>query len=284
MMSDSKSPAVFFVGAGPGDPDLLTVRALKVLRDADIVLYDALVSDAILDLIPPGAQSFPVGKRAGALCITQDEINQMLVRLARPGQILVRLKGGDPAIFGRLAEEIAALQDAGISFAIVPGITTASAAAAASGIALTLRGSARRVQFVTAHVRAGEELVLDWRSLADEQATTVFYMARQSAARIAERLIAHGLRASTSVLLMSDVSQASQMRMCVCLSEMPEAVKKFPPGAPLIVLVGEVTAAVPKSAGPGLLESTQGIFANIAAPLRAREEMSESAAFDRAYV
>ncbi|HXJ00568.1 MAG TPA: uroporphyrinogen-III C-methyltransferase, partial [Micropepsaceae bacterium] len=151
-------PAVFFVGAGPGDPDLLTVRALKLLRDADVVLYDALVSDAIIDMIPRAAQSFPVGKRAGAHCITQSEINRMMVRLAGPGRTLVRLKGGDPAIFGRLAEEIDALQQAGISFAIVPGITTASAAAAASGIPLTMRGSAARVQFVAAHARAGGEL------------------------------------------------------------------------------------------------------------------------------
>ncbi len=244
------APQVFFVGAGPGDPDLLTRRAYKLLRDADVVLYDALVSDAILDLIPPGAQSFSVGKRAGALCITQNEINRMLVRLARPDQVLIRLKGGDPAIFGRLAEETAALENAGISFAIVPGITAASAAAAASGIALTMRGSARRVQFVTAHVRAGEELALDWRSLADAQATTVFYMARHSAGLIAERLTAHGLAPSTSVLLMSDVTHATQMRLRVSLSDVPEAVKKFPPGAPLIILVGEVTAAVSSAVAP----------------------------------
>ncbi|HEX3486438.1 MAG TPA: uroporphyrinogen-III C-methyltransferase [Micropepsaceae bacterium] len=238
---------VFFVGAGPGDPDLLTVRALKILRDADVVLYDALVSDAILDLIPPAAQSFSVGKRAGAVCITQAEINRMLVRLACPGRKLVRLKGGDPGIFGRLAEEIAALRDAGIAFEIVPGITAASAAAAASGISLTLRGHARRVQFVTAHVRDGDTLDLDWPSLADESATTVFYMARQAAARIAERLMTHGLPAGTPVLLMSDVSHATQMRLCVSLSELPQAARKFPPGAPFIVLVGEVTAAVAES-------------------------------------
>jgi uroporphyrin-III C-methyltransferase len=239
----SPQSEVFFVGAGPGDPELLTVRALKLLRDADIVLYDALVSDAILDLIPPAAQSFSVGKRAGALCITQHEINRMLVRLASAGRKLVRLKGGDPGIFGRLAEEIAALQEAGITFEIVPGITAASAAAAASGISLTLRGRARRVQFVTAHAREGDELELDWPSLADPSATTVFYMARQSAPRIAERLITHGLPASTPVLLMSDVSHATQMQLRVSLSDLSESVGKFPPGAPFMVLIGEVTTA-----------------------------------------
>ena len=146
-------------------------------------------------------------------------------------------------MFGRLGEEIAALRDAGISFAIVPGITAASAAAAASGIALTVRGSARRVQFVTAHARAGEELHLDWPSLADPSATTVFYMARQSAGLIAERLMAHGLGASTSVLLMSDVSYDSEMRMRVALSGLPDAVKDFPPAGALLILIGEVTAA-----------------------------------------
>jgi uroporphyrin-III C-methyltransferase len=236
-------PHVFFVGAGPGDPDLLTIRALKALRKADVVLYDALVGDAILELIPPHAQRFPVGKRAGLRSIAQSDINRMLVRLARPGCRLVRLKGGDPAIFGRLGEEIAALEEAGISFTIVPGITTASAAAAASGISLTLRGRARRVQFVTAHVRSGEELELDWPGLADASATTVFYMARQSAALIAERLIAHGLKPNTSVLLMSDISHECEMRMRVALSHMPDAVKDFPPAAPLIILVGDVTAA-----------------------------------------
>ena len=235
-------PQVLFVGAGPGDPDLLTVRALKVLETADVVLYDALVSDAILDLIPRTARRISVGKRAGSRCVAQGAINDLLVKLARPGRTLVRLKGGDPAIFGRLAEEIAALEDVGIPFAIVPGITTASAAAAASGIPLTLRGAARRVQFVTAHARAGEALQLDWRSLADATATTVFYMARQSANEIAERLMANGLRPDTSVLLMSDVTHDSEMRLCVPLAEMPEAVRAFPPEVPLIILVGEVTS------------------------------------------
>ncbi|HEY4264387.1 MAG TPA: SAM-dependent methyltransferase, partial [Micropepsaceae bacterium] len=154
---------------------------------------------------------------------------------------LVRLKGGDPAIFGRLGEEIAALQHACIPFAIVPGITAASAAAAASGISLSLRGRARRVQFVAAHARHGEELELDWPALADNSATTVFYMARESASLIAERLISHGLSASTPVLLMSDVSHTTEMRMCVALSGLADAVENFPPAVPLIILIGEVT-------------------------------------------
>ena len=236
------APQVLFVGAGPGAPDLLTVRALKALQVAHVVLHDALVSDAILELIPRTARRISVGKRAGVRCIAQSEIDRLLVRLARPDRTLVRLKGGDPAIFGRLGEEIAALEDAGIPFSIVPGITTASAAAAASGIPLTLRGCARRVQFVTAHARAGEELRLNWRSLADASATTVFYMARRSAAEIAGRLIENGLGPDTSVLLMSDVTQGSEMRVRVSLAELPQTVHAFPPEVPLIILVGEVTS------------------------------------------
>ncbi len=236
------SPSVFFVGAGPGDQDLLTVRALRLLAAADAVLYDALVSDAVLDVIRRGAKRFAVGKRAGADCVAQNEINRMLVRLARPGRKLVRLKGGDPVIFARLGEEIAALRHAGISFEIVPGVTAASAAAAASGISLTTRGHSRRVQFVTAHARKGDELALDWPSLADDRATTIFYMARESAALIAEKLITYGLGASTSVLLISDASRPAEMRMRAPLCALPEAVRRFPPGAPLVILVGEATA------------------------------------------
>ncbi|MGH6797594.1 MAG: uroporphyrinogen-III C-methyltransferase [Roseiarcus sp.] len=155
----------------------------------------------------------------------------------------MRLKGGDPVIFARLGEEIAALQDAGLSFEIVPGVTAASAAAAASGISLTTRGQARRVQFVTAHARNGDELALDWPSLADARATTVFYMAREAAALIAERLMTNGLGAHTSVLLASDVGRPAEMCLRALLCELPQAVKRFPPGAPIVVLVGEATAA-----------------------------------------
>lgn len=252
------TPLVLFVGAGPGDPDLLTVRALKALRGADIVLYDALVGDAVLDLIPGRAKRISVGKRAGGKSVPQADINRMLVGLARPGQKLVRLKGGDPAIFARLGEEIEALREAGIAYEIVPGITAASAAVAACGIPLTLRGVARRVQFVAAHAKGGEELDLDWRSLADASATTVFYMARAWAARIARELIAHGLSPATSVLLISDVSQGSEMRLRVTLSELPQAAHAFPPQVPLLILVGEVTEtasiakAVTLSPGPVL--------------------------------
>jgi uroporphyrin-III C-methyltransferase len=206
----------------------------------------------VLDLIPSHTKRISVGKRAGGNNVPQTEINRMLVRLARPGQKLVRLKGGDPAIFARLGEEIAALRGAGIAYQIVPGITAASAAVAACGIPLTLRGVARRVQFVAAHAKGGEELNLDWPSLADSGATTVFYMARASAARIARELIAHGLSPATPVLLISDVSQGSEMRLRVTLSELPQAAHAFPPQVPLLILMGEVMKAASISAAATL--------------------------------
>jgi uroporphyrin-III C-methyltransferase len=247
---------VYFVGAGPGDPDLLTVRALRLLRQADIVLYDALVGDAVLDLIPARARKLPVGKRAGKNSLSQADINQMLVCLARPGRRLVRLKGGDPGMFGRLAEETLALDEAGISFEIVPGITAAAAAAAASGVPLSLRGEARRVQFVTAHAQAGAALTFDWHSLADDTATTVFYMARKSARAIAANLIDHGLSPTTPVLVMSDVSRDSEMRRQALLRDLPEAVQDFPPEVPLIILVGKAVAharTIPAYAAAGMI-------------------------------
>ena len=238
---------VYFVGAGPGDPDLLTMRAATLLRDADVVLYDALVSDEILACVRRGAQRFCVGKRAGTPCIAQDEINRMLVALCRKNRRVVRLKSGDPAIFGRLAEEIAAVRTAGFAYEIVPGITTAFAAASCAGIPLTERGRARRVQFVTAHMRAGEALNLDWASLADPQCTLVFYMGRGAAKDIAYHLISHGLAAETPVLLMTDASRPSEESLVVPLAAMALGVEQLPSKAPLIAIIGDVVSGIPAS-------------------------------------
>ena len=231
---------VSFVGAGPGDPDLLTVKVLKRLRSADVVLYDALVSEEILGIVRRGAQRFAVGKRAGTPCVAQREINRMLVALCRKGRHVVRLKGGDPAIFARLGEEIEAVTKAGFAFDIVPGITTASAAAAYSGIALTERGFARRVQFVTAHARAGVALELDWASLADPDSTSILYMARAAAHEISQRLMERGLSKDTPVLLMTDVSRASQCHYRTRLADMAGDMHRLPSAAPLIVIIGSV--------------------------------------------
>lgn len=197
---------VWLVGAGPGDPDLLTRKAERLIRAATIVFYDALVGPGVLALIPEGVRRVPVGKRSGRHSKAQDAINGLLVAAALAGERVVRLKGGDPSIFGRSAEEMESLHAHGIPVRICPGITAASAASASAGISLSLRGLARRVQFVTAHARAGEALDLDWRSLADPQATLAVYMGRGNAGLIARQLIGNGLARSTPVLVVENAS------------------------------------------------------------------------------
>ncbi len=236
-------PMLYFVGAGPGDPELLTVRALRLLQSADIVLYDALVSDDILKCIRHGALRLNVGKRAHGASMPQTEINRLLISLCKPDRCVVRLKGGDPAIFGRLGEEIEAVRDAGIAHEIVPGITTASAAAARAGLSLTHRGISRRVQFVAAHARHGDALQLDWQSLADPLTTLVFYMARDAAVRIATGLTGAGLSADTPALVMMDVSRPSEVQNLTTVGALSACVDSLPRHAPLIVLVGEALRA-----------------------------------------
>lgn len=231
---------IFFIGAGPGSVDMLTLRACRLLQNADLVLYDALVSDDVLAVIRRGAQCICVGKRAGMHSVPQDEINRLIVRFCRQNRRVIRLKGGDPSIFGRLDEEIEAVREAGFAYEIVPGITTASAAAARAGIPLTCRGTARRVQFVTAHLRADEPLDLDWTALADPRSSTVFYMARGAAGEIARQLVAAGLPPMTNVLLMTNVSRRDEQGIVSPLRDLAAAVEKLPREAPLVLIVGEV--------------------------------------------
>src|SRR3546814_1982776 len=172
---------VWLVGAGPGDPDLLTRKGERLIRAADIIFHDALVGPGVLALARKATELVPVGKRSGRHSKDQGSINDLLLKAARAGLRVVRLKGGDPSIFGRSAEEMEHLRRYGIAVHVVPGITAASAAAASAGISLTLRGMARRLQFVTAHVRAGAALDLDWRALADPDATLAVYMGRAAA-------------------------------------------------------------------------------------------------------
>ncbi|MEX1154348.1 uroporphyrinogen-III C-methyltransferase [Parvibaculum sp.] len=229
---------VSFVGAGPGDPELLTLRALRLLQAADIVLYDALVSAEILALTRAGAQRVSVGKRAGGHSMSQDEINTLLVRLARRGRHVLRLKGGDPAIFGRLGEEIDALRAAGIGYDIVPGITAASAAAAAAGVTLTRRGAAHRLEFVAGQRETGTT-VLPRDSAGGADATLAIYMARKAAAGIARDLIAAGRAPETPALVMSDIGRGNEVQLRTDLRGLGKCVAALPAAAPLIVLVGE---------------------------------------------
>lgn len=239
---------VWLVGAGPGDPDLLTRKAERLLCAASVVFHDALVGPGVLALIPAGVRRVSVGKRSGRHSKDQESINALIVAAALAGERVVRLKGGDPAMFGRLIEEVAALAEAGIRAGICPGITAASAASASAGISLSLRGLARRVQFVTAHVRPGESLALDWDALADPRATTAFYMGRSAATEISGRLIAAGLDGATPVLIACDVSLASERLLHTRLDLLPVAVRAIAGDRPTLILVGEAVASAPRPA------------------------------------
>ncbi|MDF0489616.1 uroporphyrinogen-III C-methyltransferase [Sphingomonas sp. H39-1-10] len=255
-MSEPIAPGeVWLVGAGPGDPDLLTRKAERLIRAADIVFHDALVGPGVLALIHPHAERVSVGKRSGRHSRTQAAIDALLVQAARAGKRVVRLKGGDPSIFGRSTEEIAALSDHGIRVRICPGITAASAAAAHAGVSLTLRGTARQLRFVTAHARAGETLDLDWAALADPGATLAFYMGRAAAPDICQRLIAHGLAPTTPALIASDVSLASECLVHTRLDLLALAIDRTPGAAPALILIGEAMRAPPATAVTEALET-----------------------------
>lgn len=230
---------VWLVGAGPGDPDLLTRKAERLIGAADIVFYDALVGPGVLDMIPTTAKRVSVGKRSGRHSKPQECINDLLVAAAQTGKRVVRLKGGDPAIFGRLTEEMEALADAGIACFICPGITAASAAAASARLSLSLRGVARRVQFVTAHARKGESLVLDWAGLADPVTTTAFYMGRSTAREISAKLISKGLPGATPVLVACDVSLPTEKLFNTRLDLLPLVASALDESQPMLIVIGE---------------------------------------------
>lgn len=205
------SAFVSFVSSGPGDPDLLTVRAVKRLQEAEVVLYDDLSAGPIVDLASPDADLISVGKRAGRASPRQDHVSRLLVEHARTGLKVVRLKSGDSGMFGRLEEEITALREEGIGYEIVPGVTAPSAAAAAAGIPLTRRVSARRVQFVTGHdVTGALPESLNWAALADPNAVTSVFMARATFPQLAAKLIAAGLPAETPALMAQGVSTPAE--------------------------------------------------------------------------
>lgn len=204
---------VYLVGAGPGDPDLLTLKAARLVAAAEVLVHDRLVPDRILDLAPPLAARIPVGKEPHRHPVPQEEINQLLVRLARLGHRVVRLKGGDPFIFGRGSEEAAVLAQAGVPFEVVPGITAAQGCAAASLVPLTHRGVASGVRYVTGHARDGEPLDLDWQSLADPQTTLVVYMGVARIRQIAARLVENGLPFDTPVLAVAQGTRPDERRL-----------------------------------------------------------------------
>lgn len=233
---------VWLVGAGPGDPDLLTRKAERLLNACDIVFHDALVGPGVLALIPEGVRLVHVGKRSGRHSKDQKTIDALIVEAALAGQRVVRLKGGDPAIFARAGEEVAALRAAGASVRICPGITAASAVAAAAGISLSLRGLARRVQFVTAHSRSGEALDLDWEALAAPATTLAVYMGREAAPELSTRLIAAGMPGATPALIACDASLPEEQQLHTRLDLLPLMARAFAADRPTLILIGEAVA------------------------------------------
>jgi uroporphyrin-III C-methyltransferase len=242
MHHDDFQPGmVWLVGAGPGDPDLLTRKAERLLRQAEIVFYDALVGDSVLELAP-NAQLISVGKRSGRHSVAQDQINGLLLLAAQGGARVVRLKGGDPSIFGRSAEEMDHLVAHGVTVRICPGVTSASAAAASGLASLTLRGLARKLTFVTAHARAGEQLNLDWKKLAEPDATLAVYMGRSAAGEIARELIAAGRAADTPVMIAVNVSRPDERILRGQLGALGFLVRAISDDAPTLLLIGEAVA------------------------------------------
>lgn len=231
---------VHLVGAGPGDPDLLTVKALRLITGAEVVVYDHLVGEAVVALIPPAARRLYAGKEAGNHALAQHEINRLLVELAREGHDVVRLKGGDPFIFGRGCEEAAELEAAGISYEVIPGITAAQGCAAAARIPLTHRGLASGVRYVTGHRKANEPLDLDWASLADPDTTLVVYMGLSNIEEIVGQLAAHGLATSTPVLAVCQGTTPGERRLCTRLGALAEAARAAAFSGPVLFIIGRV--------------------------------------------
>lgn len=249
------SGRVYIVGAGPGDPDLLTVKASRLIREADVVVYDKLVSPAILELIPAGTTRIFAGKVARHHHMPQADINSLLVSLARSCRVVLRLKGGDPFVFGRGGEEAAHLATAGVPYEVVPGITSASACSAYAGIPLTHRDLAHGVRYVTGHTKDDEDLELDWHRLADPETTLVVYMGRTSARRISERLIVHGLDPGTPAAAIVNGTRPDQQSIVTTLAGLPDRLEALAMPAPTLIVIGRVVALAGTLAWSGAAEA-----------------------------
>ncbi|MDW5501325.1 siroheme synthase CysG [Pseudomonas lundensis] len=247
---------IALVGAGPGDVGLLTLRGLQVMQQADVVLYDHLVSDEILDLVRRDAERICVGKRAGAHSVIQEETNRLLVELAQQGKRVVRLKGGDPFIFGRGGEELQVAAAAGIPFQVVPGVTAAAGATAYAGIPLTHRDYAQSVTFITGHCRSDGD-GLDWADLARARQTLAIYMGTMTAADISQRLIAHGRAATTPVAVISRGTRADQLVQTGTLQQLEQLAQQAP--LPALLVIGEVVELHHQIAWFGHQPQTEGV-------------------------
>jgi uroporphyrin-III C-methyltransferase len=258
---------VWLVGAGPGDPELLTLRAARILAAADVVVHDRLVSQEIIALAPASARRLYVGKRKSSHSLPQSDVNDLLVALAREGLSVVRLKGGDPFMFGRGGEELLACRAAGVECEVAPGISAAAAASASVGAPLTHRGIAQAVTFVTGHAQIGADGAakapdLDWAYLAKANHTVAVYMGLSTAPMIAARLMAAGRSGATPVVVVENASRAEERQVMTTLAGLPSAVREL--DGPAILIIGEVAAlanisAHPRESGdPGLSSERDG--------------------------
>ncbi|HEX5182396.1 MAG TPA: siroheme synthase CysG [Allosphingosinicella sp.] len=257
LLAGAAAPAagsVTLVGAGPGDPELLTLKAVRALQAATIILYDDLVGPEVLELARREAKRVAVGKKGHGPSCRQSDINARLVALASAGEIVVRLKGGDPLVFGRAAEEIAACRAAGIPVAIVPGIGAAQGAAAALGLSLTERKRARRVQFVTGHGADGRlPDDIDWGAVADRKATTILYMPRRTLGEFVRRALAKGLDPATPAVAIASATLPEEARAAGTIADIAERAASLPAGAPVTILIGWVAREFAGAAEPSVL-------------------------------
>jgi uroporphyrin-III C-methyltransferase len=236
---------VHLIGAGPGDPDLLTLRALRLIQSADVVVHDRLVSPEIMALVPAGTPRVDVGKLPKFHKVPQADINALLVRLARDGLTVARLKGGDPLIFGRGSEEAEACRVADVACSYVPGITSAQGAAASTGVPLTHRGLATSVRYVTGHRAKDAALDLDWASLADEETTLVVYMGVANIGEIATQLMRHGLPYDLPVLAVASANTPRETRLLSTLGQVAGDMARAAPELPVLFIIGHVAGLYP---------------------------------------
>jgi uroporphyrin-III C-methyltransferase len=239
MLANSTAGKVYLVGAGPGDPELLTRKGARILASADTVVFDHLVGEGVLDLASPRAERIYVGKEPGRHELPQAQINSLLIERARAGRCVVRLKGGDPFVFGRGGEEIIDLAEAGVAFEVVPGVTAANAASAYSGIPLTHRGMVRACTLVSGHLTEGQ-VDLDWVALARPGQTIVIYMGLAAIGVICERLIAHGMNSATPAVAIRNASIETQSTILGTLADLPQRIARAELKPPAIVIIGEV--------------------------------------------